>query len=133
MDGLKIHTLKNGATVISLSAHPFKFSDGTECGGQGAEIVNALTLKREERAVGTIKGMGLFEVKMALSEAQERLLGELCSMADIVILPFPVLTALRESGIRKNYPNAVAFNATKETMRCADPKDKIIDIERWSY
>jgi hypothetical protein len=49
-----------------------------------------------------------------------------------VILPFPVLVALREQGIRDRYPNAVAFNATLETQR-VPPDEKIVDIHNWSY
>jgi len=59
-------------------------------------------------------------------------LKELSVMADIVIIPFPVLTAIREQGIRLEFPNCVAFNATPETMRSA-PDEKVVDISNWSY
>lgn len=130
---VKIHTLSNGARVISLSAHPFKFSDGSECEGQLKNLVDSLTLKREFIAKGAISGMKVNEVKMILDQTQLDLLVQLSSMAEIVILPFPVLTALREQGMRDKFPNCVAFNATRETVRAASPSEKIVDIDNWSY
>lgn len=128
-----IHVLKNGATVLPISpSHGFSFSDGTSCPAQEKSLCDKLTLSRQLRKVGEIKGMTLNEVKMVLNEDQIDFLREISKMADIVILPFPVLTALREQGIRDEFPNCVAFNATQETQRAA-PADKVIDINNWSY
>ena len=69
---------------------------------------------------------------MILSPEQLDVLGEVARLADIVILPFPVLAALREQGVRELFPNCVAFTATKETQRAA-PADKVIDIMAWSW
>lgn len=128
----KIHTLANGATVLSISLHPFKFSDGTVSEPQDADVVNSLTLARETREVGSIKGMGVVELRMVLLPHQQEILADLCKKADIVILPFPVLASLREQGIRDRFPNALAFTATKETQRAA-PDGKIVDVDAWSY
>lgn len=129
---VNVHTLTNGATVILTSPHGFKFSDGTVAEPQTKEVCDELTLRRELKNVGTIKGMPLNQVSMLLSIEQQEFLSTLCKSADIVIIPFPVLSALREQGIRDRFPNAVAFNATAETQRSA-PNDKIVDINNWSF
>ena len=55
-----IHTLANGATVLSLSpGHGFRFSDGTACGPQDAALCDRFALRRETLEVGAIKGMPL--------------------------------------------------------------------------
>lgn len=132
LDKVKIHRLDNTATVIGVSNHGFKFSDGTECGPQDKDVVNALNLKRSFTAMPYIAGMKCNRMTMFLYKEQEELLTALSNMADLVILPLPVLLALRESGIRDQYPNCVAFNATPDTMRSA-PDEKIVDINNWSY
>lgn len=130
---MKKHTLVSGATVVSLSpGHGFRFSDGTTAEPQDAAFAAQFNLSRQLRRVGEIKGMPLNEVKMMLTEEQQTLLSEVCKEADIVIVPFPVLAAMREQGIRDKFPNAVAFNATTETMR-SPPNEKVVDINNWSY
>lgn len=128
----KIHTLRSGARVISLSAHGFKFSDGTESDAQLPEVVAAFTLQREYESRGEIAGMAVNQMSMILTAEQLTELKSLAEKADLVILPFPALTALREQGVREQFPNCVAFNATPETQRAA-PQDKIVDINNWSY
>ena len=130
---LVIHTLVSGATVVSLSKHGFKFSDGTVSAAQSDDVVSLFTLRREQTPCAPIKGMKVNGIKMILSPDQIVSLREICSQADVVIVPFPVLTALREQGIRDQFPNAVAFNATLETQRAASPADKVVDIDNWSY
>jgi hypothetical protein len=129
----KIHTLSSGATLISLSpGHGFRFSDGTEAEAQDKAVCDRFTLVRQLTKVGEIKGMALNQVKMLLSDEQQAALREIATKADLVVLPFPVLSALREQGIRDQFPNCVAFNATPETMR-SPPAEKIVDINNWSY
>lgn len=129
---INTHTLTNGAVVCSLSPHGFKFSDGTESGPQDQELVKQFTLERKFQKVTEIKGMILNEVRMVLSDLQLKELAVIASKVDIVIVPFPMLTALREQGIRASFPNCVAFNATPETQRSA-PHEKVVDISNWSY
>jgi hypothetical protein len=127
------HTLANGARVLSASpGHGFKFSDGTECGPQVKEVADALNCERKTTFRCKLHDMDVNQTQMVLSEAQLQTLGQLCEQADIVIIPFPVLTALRDQGVRDNYPNALAFNSTLETQRAA-PADKIVDLNNWSY
>lgn len=129
---MKIHTLANGATVITTSNHGFKFSDGTQAPPQDKEVCDMLTLSRFYNQHAEIKGMAVNQTIMMLNLAQQEFLAELCKQADIVIVPFPVLTALREQGIRNEFPNAVAFNATAETQR-SSPTEKVVDINNWSF
>jgi hypothetical protein len=129
---MNVHLLVNGASVVSLSPHGFKFSDGSESLSQDQNLVKTFTLKRELREVGQIRGMVLNEVRMVLSDEQLTLLAEIAKQVDIVLVPFPLLTALREQGVRDQFPNVVAFNATTETQRAA-PQDKVVDVNNWSY
>lgn len=128
-----IHTLASGATILVTSpGHGFRFSDGTVASAQDKAVCDRLTLKRELRSVGSIKGMALNEVRLVINDEQQAFLTDLCQKADLVLVPFPVLAALREQGIRDKFPNAVAFNATSDTSRSA-PADKVVDINNWSY
>lgn len=128
----KIHILANGARIISLSPHGFKFSDGTASEAQTPKLVSFFTLERVTEEVSRIKGMRVQRTSMPISEEQLAHLGHLVELADLILVPFPVLVALREQGIRDNYPSVVAFNATLETQRSA-PAEKIVDIDNWSY
>lgn len=130
---MKIHTLASGATVISTSpGHGFRFSDGTQAEPQDKAVCDRLTLERKLTRVGEIKGMAINQVQMLLSDEQLGFLREIAGQADLVVVPFPVVSALREQGVRDQVPNVVAFNATPDTQRSA-PADKVVDIDNWSY
>ncbi len=130
---MRIHTLVSGATVLITSpGHGFKFSDGSTAEPQEKSLCDLLTLKRVSKKKSEIRGMALNETLLQIDDLQQELLKGLCQQADIVLLPFPVLAALREQGIRDQFPNAVAFNATVETQRAA-PAEKIVDLQNWSY
>lgn len=131
----KIHTLADGTTLISTSpGHGMKFSDGTSCEPQHTELCNFLTCKRTTEDRGLLGPGRKVELKMILNDAQLCILGELCKKANIVLVPFPVLTALREMGrdIRNLYHNVVAGISTEETARSA-PQDKVWHVTKWSY
>lgn len=130
---MNIHKFSSGATIIITSpGHGFKFSDGTEAVPQTKEVCDRLTLRRVQTPAGTVKGMALNRVQMLLSDEQLLFLDELIQQADLVLVPFPVLAALREQGVRDEFPTVVAFNATQETQRAA-PNEKVVDINNWSY
>lgn len=130
---MRIHTLKSGATVLVTSpGHGFRFSDGSVAEPQEKALCDLLTLKRVSTKRGEVKGMALNETLLQIDHLQQELLAGLCREADLVLLPFPILAALREQGIRDQFPNAVAFNATVETQRSA-PAEKVVDINNWSY
>lgn len=134
-----IHTTEvNGKQVkiTSLSPHPFKLSNGDVLPAQSKEVVDFFTLNRKKTSVCveriTKLGMQVNSIEMLLTEEQHIALSKLSTKVDIVIIPFPMLTALREQGIRHFHQNCVAFNATQETQRSA-PNDKIVDLMNWSY
>lgn len=129
---MKIHYLKSGVTVITLSVHPLKFSDGTIAAGQDEYLVKKLILKRVHTEHEPVAGMRVTSSNLVISEEQISLLAFLCQKADIVILPFQIHTALSKQGIRNRFPNALVYNPTKETMRLP-PDKKIIDINNWGY
>src|SRR5205823_345909 len=106
--------------------------DGTEqVGGQDPGICAALNCDRVQREVALIAGMRVAETRMTLRPEQVDFLRDLCAQADIVLIPLPVLMSLREQGVRDTVPNALAMNATPETMR-SPPSDKVVDLQNWS-
>lgn len=129
---IHIHTLAHGATVITLSLHGFKFSDGTECPGQDPELVQRFNMMREIVPIRILKGMAIKQSSLTLSREQQAQLYQLSAEADIVLAPLPMILALKELGIREEYPNVVAFNATAETAR-SSPTEKVVDIDNWSF
>ena len=127
-----IHTLAGGATLLHLSPHTFRFSDGTIAEPQHPDICQFFTLARHETRKSTIKGMVCNETRFLLHGNQLDYLTELSKKADIVLVPLPMLLTLREQGQRKNYTNVVAGNSTTETQRSA-PDQKIYDVQNWSW
>lgn len=127
---MNTHTLANGATVVSLSPHEFKFSDGTVAPPQDKQFCDQFTLKKEFRVLREIKGMKVTTTKFVVSQQQFDTLREISNNVDIVLVPFQFLQALNEC-FSPGLPNVVAFNATKETTRSA-PQDKIVDLDNWS-
>lgn len=122
-DSMNIHTLTNGATVISASSHGYEFSDGTFCKGN-PDLASKLALTRNYTLIKTIRGMAVNSCKFTLTEDQLKILSQL--PADIVIVPFAVLTSLREMGIRDQFPNVLCFNNISMASR-------VVDINNWSY
>ena len=93
---IKLHTLASGATVcVTSPGHGFRFSDGTQSGPQDIKVCAQLTCARQTSPKGEVKGMAINETRMELSDVQLEFLEELCARADIVLVPFPVLSALR--------------------------------------
>lgn len=131
-DMVSIHTLNNGITVMGISAHGFVFSDGSRCMRQSQEIVDSLTLQRRFSLIKHISNMAVNEIAMHLSDEQQKILQKLEQFADIIIVPFPVLVALREQNIRHLFGKCLAFNCTPDTQRLA-PSEKVVDISNWSW
>lgn len=132
---MNIHTLASGATLITLSpGHSFQFSDGTSCPGQDKSVCDKFTLRREGRQVKVIHGHRVNETQFLFSFEQLEELAAIAKQADLVLVAFPVLTALREMGLRNDdrFRNVVAMNATPETQRSA-PADKVVDVDNWSW
>lgn len=130
---MHVHTLKNGSTVIvTSSCHGFSFSDGSECPAQDVEVSDRLQMQRVHTVNKKINGMIVNEVRMTLDPDQQLYLKELCRKADVVLIPFTIITALREQGIREDFSNALAMNPTCDTQ-CVAPCFKVVDINNWSY
>lgn len=129
---MQVHTLKNGSTVVSLSPHGFKFSDGTESGPQDRSFVDQFTLAKEFSVLREVGGMKLTRTRFVVSKEQKNLLKQVAEGATLVLVPFQFLQALQDSlETGESFPNVVAFNATKETARSA-PDQKVVDVDNWS-
>jgi hypothetical protein len=127
-----VHILANGAKLVSLSPHGFKFSDGTESVPQRREFCDQFNLQKEFIILRNLKGMSLTKTSFVVTSEQYGLLHEIASKVDIVLVPFQFLQALHDSfGIDLAIDNVVSFNSTKETSR-SSPTDKIVDINNWS-
>ena len=123
------HSLANGSTLVHLSLHPFKFSDGTECPGQSKELVDKFTLKKKFEVIHKINGMNITKTSFVLDEEQKNQMTNLANSVDIVLVSFQLLQALHDCDLK--LPNVVAFNATPETTRL-QPDQKVVDINNWS-
>ena len=125
-------TLLSGATVVSLSPHGFKFSDGTESVPQRRDFCEQFNLEKEFIILRNVKGMSLTKTSFVVTSEQYGLLHEIASKVDIVLVPFQFLQALHDSwGIDLAIDNVVAFNSTKETSR-SSPTENVVDINNWS-
>jgi hypothetical protein len=131
-----IHTLKDGRKVILTSNHGFKFSDGTEFPGLPKDFpmdfLDALAVKREFREVSAALPNKATESRQSLPKEALEILSKLSMEADIILVSFMVISALKEMGIRNLYPKVLAFNATPETTR-SSPQEKIVDITNWAW
>ena len=127
-----VHTLLSGATVVSLSPHGFKFSDGTESVPQRRDFCEQFNLQKKFDVVRNVKGMSLTKTSFVVSSEQYDLLEEVSRKVDIVLVPFQFLQALHDTfGIGSAIDNVVSFNSTKETSR-SSPTEKVVDINNWS-
>lgn len=126
---MKIHALANGVTVVHLSQHQFRFSDGTIAEPQDADVVSKFTLKKEFKVLREIRGMKVTRTAFVVDEQQMDELNKIAKSVDIVLVSFQMLQAIHDSGFHFN--NVVAFNSTKETAR-SSPEEKIVDIDNWS-
>ena len=124
-----LHVLSNGATVVTTSPHPFKFSDGTEAPPQNEEFCKYFTLQKNFQVLREVQGMKITKTSFVLSKPQIDCLNIVSYNCSIVLVPFPVLQTLKEGN--HLYSNVVAFNSTPDTSR--SPVDqKVVDINNWS-
>lgn len=130
------HKLENGLVVVVTSKHGFSFSDGSRFEGITEdfpqEFLKALRVDREFRVVQETPFRAT-ESTQKLSVEVLSLLRELSEKADIVLVPFMVLGAMKEMGIRSEFPKVVAFNATPESSRVADISQKVVDCDNWAW
>lgn len=148
----KFHELKDGTKILVTSPHlpkegnpsSMKFSDGSEFSPTREEAekirgfyssLTVIGLRGENDIVVLNKGSRTF-VRPTLSISEEGLnflrnLQNEIGEDDLILVAFPVISALKEMGLKDEFLKVVSFFATKETQR-AIPREKVIDINRWS-
>lgn len=130
------HKLENGLVVVVTSKHGFAFSDGSKFEGIPEdfpqEFLKALMVSRKFKVVQEVPFRAT-ESTQELSVEVLSLLKELSENADIVLVSFMVISAMKEIGIRSEFPKVVAFNATPESSRVADVSQKVVDCDNWAW
>ena len=143
---IPIITLKNGLRIGNFSSpHPFTFTTGEVLPACSDERAKALMLKVEERETqhqGWTEGYenkpGWTDIKITFSISEEVLeeLGKLTTAwrddkFDILLVPFPVLTAVKQANSWAT--NCVASDALIfiRTIRSADRVTKVIHPDRF--
>jgi uncharacterized protein (DUF302 family) len=94
--------LKNGVRVANFSSpHPFTFDSGETLPACSPERAKELMLESVEVAVPGIKGTTDIQLEFKISEAVKAALAELerDEGIDIVLVPFPVMQALKDAGL----------------------------------
>jgi hypothetical protein len=122
-------TLSNGLRVANLSSpHPFNFVDGSILPACDPERVRAGSLDRvdSESPFPGLPGITAVIPKFKLNELLREELRQLQSdtAVDVILVPFPVLEAIREDGLYNEL--------TKSATICvADRMTKAIFIDRF--
>lgn len=93
--------LTSGLVVANFSSpHPFTFTDGRVLGGCFPDRANALSLEQKEIEIprgGWTDVELTFEMSPAVSDELARLNSD--PSIDIVLVPFPVMGALKAAGL----------------------------------
>ncbi len=95
-------TLVSGIRVVNFSsAHEFVFSDGSVLAGCPRDMAEALKLEFNEEMIPNDRGWTDIKLSFAMSETVHEALVALDGYldVDIVLVPFPVLEAIRTSGM----------------------------------
>lgn len=95
-------TLSNGLRLANLSSpHSFTFVDGSTLEACSREHTNALPLESVEVEIPNRLGWVDISLEFRMTAAVQAALTELEADAsvDIVIVPFPVITALKSAGM----------------------------------
>lgn len=127
-----IHTLKNGATLISLHPHGFEFSDGTSCPEQCPDLVKTFKLEHDVKFIGQKAGMNIVRRRPVATHTQLEVLAELVTKVDLVICPTELIGALYHQGWRDHFDTCVSIGPTKET-RGRREIPLIVDVNGWRY
>ena len=135
-------TLENGTKIFQTSAHGCKFSDGTNFDPSPEQcdkiksFWSFLQVKRTFSRISfdEIPGVNVSESKQEMTVDALAMMTALQSeFTDCIFLvSFMVVSALKEMGIRNQYPRWLAANATPETSREA-PDRKVWDINNFAY
>lgn len=117
--------LSSGLCVANFSSpHPFNFVDGTILEACSSERAKGLMLESHEQQVPGIKGTTDIQLTWGLSASVSQALAaaEADESVDVVLVPFPVMTALKEAG----RPIGKA-----RVIRCADRITKAIFTDKF--
>lgn len=129
-------TLASGLRVANFSSpHPFRFTDGSELGACTAERANLSKLNAEEIEIPR-EGWVDIRLSFRLNPGILAMLKEAYDLwanggVDVVITPFPVISAMKASpdllGFDPNDPEAHPFR----TIRTADRVTKVNHSDRF--
>ena len=129
MSDAPVVTLSNGLRVANFSSpHPFNFTDGTVLAPCEPDRVKAGSLDRVDQEspfpglLGVTAVVPKFRLNDALREELRRL--QVATDVDVVLVPFPVLEAIREDGCYEELTKAA-------TICVADRQTKAIFIDRF--
>jgi hypothetical protein len=122
----------NYLRIAGLSPHGFRLSNGDEVPGQVKEFVDAVRVDMESTPVDSKLPVSVSRQTLSINSDGLAVLEFMQHNFDITIVPFMVISALDQMGVRDKYPNVLAYNATPETRRSA-PADKVVDLDNWSY
>ena len=134
-------TLNNGVKVVPTSFHGSRFNDGTVFSPTEEQISqiksdwSVLTVKREFTKVDCpVDGIGASSSRQTMTDEGLKALKDVCASDKnlIVLVSFMVVSALREMGVRDEYPQVLCANATRETSRCR-PDEKVWDVNNFAY
>ena len=135
-------TLADGTKVYQTSGHGCRFSDGTsfEPSPEQCESIKTfwsfLQVQRHfsKMSLDACPGIGVSKSTQRIPEEALRTMTTLQSEHTdcIFLVSFMVVAALREMGIRDDFPRWLAANATPETQR-ETPEKKVWDIQNFSY
>ena len=123
---MKTATLSNGIKVGNFSSpHPFNFVDGIVIDRCEPDRVMASMLFCAEVETPGIKGSVDLEIKWNLTDKVIELLTDAeLSDVDIYLVPFPVMTAIKEADMLENFSKA-------RVIRVADRETKEIHIDKF--
>lgn len=122
MSACPVVTLSNGLKVANFSSpHPFNFVDGAVCPACEGDRVKAGSLDRvdQESPFPGLPGVTAVVPKFALNDALREELRRLQadSAVDVVLVPFPVLEAIREDGIYNEITKAATICVADRTTK----------------
>jgi hypothetical protein len=128
MQTMPVAVLKSGLTVGNFSSpHAFTFEDETVLAGCDPERCRALSLKEEEvesSFLGDARMYGAIAVtpRFVLTEEIRQALMKASYEADLVLVSFPTLAALKEAGELDNFLSVCTIRADRLTKKVSTTK-----------
>lgn len=138
-----VHKLANGETVAITSKHGYTFSDDTSCQEEmnaaaannsiSFDYLDKITVKRKFTPAPLALPRKATMSTSELTENSLLHLEELSKCVDVVLVSFMAIDALKQMGIRDQYPKVLAFNSTPETSRVNSVTEKVVDLNNWGW